>query len=380
MTDTEDSLRILLARMGAQVVQVRALSKRVKRRARVRALRNALIGGVAAITVAVLGVVGVRALVPTPKLDVVTADNGELIAFGVYKHEELTDRPRHVEELYVVRPSGSGLSRIVGAAKDVDTTVITSPSWSPDGDQIAFGKYVVRDGQSRQSILIIDRDGSESTKIFVADPGQSIAQIEWSPDGTRIGFILVDVVPGTSNESDFIMRLYTMDPDGTDAVAITDENDQVVSFSWSPDSRQMVFTLQSLASKQRFAYDLFTMNADGTGVKALTENGRSMDPAWSPDGTRIAFVSYDTGSSFRQRDLYVMNSDGSETMQLLASTQTEVSPEWSPDGGRLVFARFGRGNHCQLRIMRSDGSDAQKLVGFKRLGGCAKEGLSWRSK
>src|SRR3954452_25069510 len=61
--------------------------------------------------------------------------------------------------------------------------------------------------------------------------------------------------------------------------------------------------------------DVYTMNANGTGVVNLTANtAADVQPSWSPDGTRIAFVS-DRGLPPCDiypcdRDIYVMNADG----------------------------------------------------------------------
>jgi opacity protein-like surface antigen len=62
------------------------------------------------------------------------------------------------------------------------------------------------------------------------------------------------------------------------------------------------------------------------------------DPAWSPDGKQIAFVDH-RGAG----DLYVMNADGSGLRQLTQSSLPPAAnygarqPAWSPDGSRIAF-------------------------------------------
>ena len=68
--------------------------------------------------------------------------------------------------------------------------------------------------------------------------------------------------------------------------------------------------------------DIYSMDADGTNVKALTNDGHSHTPAWSPDGRRILFIHdsilrskppYDERKGFESYhpvELYLMNNDG----------------------------------------------------------------------
>ena len=76
---------------------------------------------------------------------------------------------------------------------------------------------------------------------------------------------------------------------------------------WSPEGRKIAFL-----SKRDGNWDVYVMNADGSGKKNLTRN-RGKDgpsgwpPAWSPDGRKITFVSDRDGTY----EVYVMNADGS---------------------------------------------------------------------
>jgi Tol biopolymer transport system component len=82
------------------------------------------------------------------------------------------------------------------------------------------------------------------------------------------------------------------------------------------------------------------MNADGTNIRALTNDGKSRSPTWSSDGTQIAFVSvknsrcgrvFLAGYSFCTSELYVMNADGSNVVKLRGKRNERIiDPAWSP--------------------------------------------------
>ena len=110
------------------------------------------------------------------------------------------------------------------------------------------------------------------------------------------------------------------------------------------------------------------MNAtDGTKQKNLTNtppvNGyevRERDPAYSPDGTKIVFYK----ESFRPHevDLYTMNADGTGVKQLTDYKGQEYSPDWSPKGDRIVFHSFTRTQGTRIFTIRPDGTDRQLVV------------------
>ncbi|MBA3375735.1 MAG: PD40 domain-containing protein, partial [Actinobacteria bacterium] len=111
-------------------------------------------------------------------------------------------------------------------------------------------------------------------------------------------------------------------------------------------------------------YSIYEMNADGGGQKRLTDAEMDastpgglffqVEPAWSPDGTKIVFSSRRSGSF----DIFVMNADGTGTTSLTSTKEDDSHPTWSPDGDRVTFARDGPGD---IYVMSSDGSGAHRI-------------------
>ena len=100
---------------------------------------------------------------------------------------------------------------------------------------------------------------------------------------------------------------------------------------------------------------LYSMNADGTDGIQLTPTPADaidegdMDPNWSPDQSRIVFDRWEYGVQ-----LYVMNADGSGVSALTTSpprdpngnnvgTSYSAFPKWSPDGSKIVWSGFRNG-------------------------------------
>jgi len=158
---------------------------------------------------------------------------------------------------------------------------------------------------------------------------------------------LVVIVPA------FALMMQTDEAAGADAVG-------KIAFTRSPDGVD--------------TRDIYTMNADGSGVTQLTTEGEEHRPAWSPDGSKIAYDSYHPVPS-GNFDIYVMNADGSNKTNLtntpgVGDGVQELDPDWSPDGSKIAFDRSSdSGNTSAIYVMNADGSGVTQLTtagGYER--------------
>ena len=170
----------------------------------------------------------------------------------------------------------------------------------------------------------------------------------WSPDGTQIAFSFVS--GGFGN-------VFVMNADGTGVRNVTN---QVGSFNtkptWSPDGSKIAFY-----SDRDGDNEIYVVRADGTGRQTdLTSDHAAEDfgPAWSPDGDKIAFTRSSGGST----DVYVMNADGSaQVNRTTFDSAGHDQPAWSPDGSKIAI-RHSTAVDSEIYVINSDGSAPQDLT------------------
>jgi Tol biopolymer transport system component len=111
-------------------------------------------------------------------------------------------------------------------------------------------------------------------------------------------------------------------------------------------------------------YQIFAVNADGTGLRQLTRGPARFDatePVVSPDGRVVVFQ---RGPHFGNSEIYRMRPDGSGVEQLTRCARCNWSGDasFSPDGRSIVFARWDPAGRVAIWRMRSDGSQQRLLV------------------
>lgn len=269
------------------------------------------------------------------------------------------------------------------------------PAWSPDGKTIAciYGSTELSDGSSPAlGLMTIQASGGAERRVTDAR-WTDVRQLSWLPDssGLVVSATEAELSPAQiwmlslpSGE----MRRVTNDlntylgasvtADGSALVTVQTDRvpnvwvaaggdaararqittgsgkfDGYYGLSWAPDGRVVY------ASMAGGGWDIWLMNADGTGQRQLTAGARSnYGPSVSPDGRYVVFVSNRAGGAF---NVWRMDADGSNPLRL-SSGRGENFPHVTPDGRSVVYATTGGGQDAAVWKVSIDGGEPVRLT------------------
>lgn len=285
-----------------------------------------------------------------------------------------------------------------------DLTRVTDIAVSPTGNRVAF---LTRESDpekddSVNSLWVVPADGSREPHRLtrVSDASNPM----WNPDGSKLGFLAArekdpdlrvgrraddesdtDGEDGEANENDGDdanddepkSQLWAFDMARSgDARQITDCEEGVSGFDWSPDCERVVVAARDPTEDEREYLDqreddgpieierlqhkfdgagyldevtsyLFVVDLETREERRLDDanDGGSgygfhggMEPAWGSND-QIAFVANHTEwpDDNYVRDIYIIDPDGSNRRKITESELVAGSPTWSPGGNGLAF-------------------------------------------
>lgn len=278
-----------------------------------------------------------------------------------------------------------------------------TPTWSPDGREIAFsaGPWM------RHQIYVIDVRTGRARRLT---GGEQNRWPSWSPDGGLIVFM---------SDRDGQAELYTMAPDGSQQRRLTTSKAHEFAPAWSPKGDRIAYISEMPGAKQQFgifhvdggqttrldgdhlyygrpswlpdgskaliaahrdrttrATDRWTVRTriyafspDGGDPIALTTDGYDTNPSPSPDGFSMVF---DTGdgtswsSNDGQWDLWLSDLRGVQKRRLTSGAPNEWGAAYSPDGKQIAFSS-GSERVYELHVMNADGNSRRTLTTTDRL-------------
>ena len=188
---------------------------------------------------------------------------------------------------------------------------------APTAPKILFTS--ARDGN--YEVYSMNPDGSD--KVNITQHRASDYGGVWSPTGEKIIF-----VSDRGGERD----LYLMNPDGTNIRRVFRKKIEArrISPSWSPDSKQIAYS----------HLDFNVGGTNGTYIATLGEQeeeriGNYGSPAWSPDGTEIACRGNEAGGSWLI--LFNVSTRKHERVLPKKTLQWQAGPSWSAAGDKIAF-------------------------------------------
>lgn len=136
-------------------------------------------------------------------------------------------------------------------------------------------------------------------------------------------------------------QLFTIEPNSTGRTQVTHFKDSGgTNAAWSKDGQRIVFTRHWDPEGANEKVVLYTMNADGSGLRALPNGGTSaVSPAFFPNGRRIIYLDITSGGKLK-----IINTNGSGLRSAGIPGSGGDSACVSPDGKRVTFLRGRAGD------------------------------------
>jgi TolB protein len=279
---------------------------------------------------------------------VVTAPNLRLAAHKVsdYIYEKLTGE-KGVFSTKIAYITKAGIRYTLWTA-DADgegafaaltnTEPIISPSWSPNGAQLAYVSF-----EARKPEIWVYEVATGKRRLVAGFKGSNSGP-SWSPDGRTLAITLT---------RDGNSQIYTVSASGGEPARLTRSEGIDTEATYSADGKSIYFM-----SDRGGAPQIYKMSSSGGGATRVTFSGNyNISPTLSPDGKWLAYISR-AGGGYK---LFAMDlSTGAANA--ITDTNADEKPSFASNSKLIVYATKFQGRET-LMTTTVDGRIKAKLGG-----------------
>jgi len=291
--------------------------------------------------------------------------DGQWIAFSSDRDTEWTGHDNghgweHTQELaiYVIRPDGTGLRKVAGKPG----YCLGSPKWSPDGKRIVFYELTVEATWGARRPNYIGKAPSQIVSVDAATGGDRVEHTTGTDLKLQPQYL-------SNTEIGYLIKYGPNEGLAYTSGRAPFKQAFIRSPSWTADGKSVIYERVAFKPVRPLMKPLFSWDPD--------YDYRHIDvyPLMSRDGW-IAYTAKQTGNS----SLWIMRGDGSDKRKVFESSNHGLDdkmvhmglagafqPTWSPDGEWLAFGLgywfFTRNTMAAaLWRVRRDGTGAEQLT------------------
>jgi len=257
--------------------------------------------------------------------------------------------------------------------------------WSPDGSQLSFQS--TRPPYACDQIFRMRPDGKSEPALVSTGRGRTTCSY-FTLDGQRVIYSSTHLThqecPPPPDRShgyvwsiDPAYEIFSVRPDGTDPIRLTDNDAYDAETTVCPRDGSLIFT-----STRDGDLDLYRMDADGKNVQRLTDTpGYDGGAFFSPDCSQIVWRASRPKEGPELEDykrllsqglvrpskleIWIANADGSQPRQVTYLDAASFAPSFFPAGDRLLFSsNYGdpKGREFDLWAIDADGSGLERIT------------------
>ena len=253
-------------------------------------------------------------------------------------------------QIWIMNSDGSQQRQLTNFAQGA-----CQPAWSPNGQRLAVISPCIAKSSGyyeNAQIYTVDADGNNAEMLPVSVPGDF--DPTWSPEGDKIAFASLRNGNGIAH-----IFVYHFKDQRIEELSDTRYSD--IQPVWRPNSKQIAFV------REKPYNHVWVMSDQGQTQFQLSTSGSVHDlwPVWTPDGKSILYSRTQVEAGIPWLLMLDYEDRGSEETRVNIGEGDAIPvalPDVSPDGGWISFESWPDGRNHDIYLTTIDGTEKIRLT------------------